>query len=262
MKDELIRFITIVVITVMLIHLYQEKLVYFSFFFSVNLFFLCFIFVFLDNFLYAIRLKYSNHDSFKRKKWLELTAYLYQVNLLSFIIPLRLGDMLLLRLKHYNSISLKDNYFSMVKIKIIDIIIVCPIILFLIFDHTATIFFLTLYSFGIILIIKKSDLTLIDFWLGLIACIINISIIFIIFAALYSDDRVTLTLLYVINLVIPVFNILVLSGGDYIIASLVKTSGLLESLIHIRLYLCISMVMTVGCYSLYYLTVKKIKLSE
>ena len=131
MKDELIRFITIVVITLILIHLYQEKLVNFSFSFSFYLFFLCFLFVFLNNFLYTIRLKYSNYKSFKRRNWLELTAYLYLVNLVSFIIPLRLGDILLLRLKHYNSISIKDNYYSFLKIKIIDIIIVLPIIFFL-----------------------------------------------------------------------------------------------------------------------------------
>ena len=130
MKDELIRFVTIVVITIILIHLYQEKLDYFSFSFSLKLCFFCFLFVFSDNFLYTIRLKYSNYDSFKRKKWLELTAYLYLANLVSFIIPLRLGDMLLLRIKHYNSISLKENYHSIIKFKIIDIIIVCPIIFF------------------------------------------------------------------------------------------------------------------------------------
>ena len=82
-------------------------------------------------------------------------------------------------------------------------------------------------------------------------------IILIIFGLLYSDDRVTLTLLYVINLTIPVFNALVISSGDYIIASMINKSGLLESMIHIRIYMCISMVIAVVFYSLYFLTVKK-----
>ena len=261
MKDELIRFITIVVITVVLIHLYQEKLANFSFSFSFYLFFLCFLLVFFHNFLYTIRLKYSNYKSFKRRHWLDLTAYLYLVNLVSFIIPLRLGDILLLRIRHYNSISIKDNYHSFLKIKIIDLIIVFPVIFFFTFDQTITIIFPILYLSGVFLIIKKSNLKIFDFWLGLIACMIKMMIIFIIFGILYSDDRITLTLLYVINLTIPVFNALVLSSGDYIIASMINKTSLLESLMHIRIYMCISMVIAVVLYSLYFLTVKKKKIS-
>ena len=131
---------------------------------------------------------------------------------------------------------------------------------FLTFDHTLTIIFLLLYIPGIFLMIKKSNLKIVDFWLGLIACIVNMLIVLIIFGVLYSDDRITLTLLYIINLAIPVFNVLILSSGDYIIASVINKSGLLESLIHIRVYMCISMVIAVVFYSLYFLAVKRTKL--
>ena len=127
-----IKIITTITGTLLLLYLYSTESLYL--FPNFDIFLLSLIFIFLDNFIYSLRLQISYFKSLSKMTLKDLLKYLYFVNLLSYMIPFRLGDIILIKFGPFKNIDIFDNYISILKLKFLDTILMAPLILFLFYD--------------------------------------------------------------------------------------------------------------------------------